>query len=436
MKKLIALPFCIILLLLPLKIEAHPHEQTILKTLDDSISFELSIEDEVGGATVAVGDLGDDGISEIVVGNGMGSEPRVHVLRQDGSEIGSFLAYAQTLGVGVNIELCDLTGNGFNEIVVAPQRGGGPHIRIFNNYGEPIDNGGFFAYDANFRGGVHLACGDLEGDERAELVTLPAQSGGPHVRIWSHENNTTINTKSFFAFEKESNTGLIGTVHDKKLFIAEYFSSTPRIKTVVIHSSVETENETQISIDALGANNLFIHNDDLYIATASNELLVNVTTDSTQSLETNTGALSAATDGTNIYYTSGRTAFTEHDAAKRIVVDTTEQRLYAFENGVLRNSFLISSGLNNATPHGNHVILAKIPEVHYAWFYGSGSPNNYDLGWIPYNLRFYPHIYIHYAPWHNNFGHKMSHGCVNVSLEDMMWIYDWAEEGIDVIVQE
>ncbi len=436
MKKLTIFLVILCLALSPMQTKAHPHQATWLQSLDGSISIEIDVPDEIGGVSIAVADLGDDGVSEIVIGNGMGSEPRVRVLRQDGSEIGSFLAYAQTLGVGINVKLCDLTGNGYNEIVVAPQRGGGPHIRIFDNYGNAIDNGGFFAYDANFRGGVHLACGDLEGDARAELITLPAQSGGPHVRVWTFENNTAINTQNFFAFEEDSNTGLIGEVNDKKLFIAEYFSSTPRIKTFVIHSTVEEENETQITLNALGSNELVTHGTNTYLATASSSTLVNINSGETQTLETNSGGLSVASDGKNLYHTSGRTAFTENPAHKRIVVDVSEQRLYAFESGVLRNSFLISSGLNNATPLGNHVILAKIPEVHYAWFYGSGSPHNYDLGWIPYNLRFYPHIYIHYAPWHNNFGHQMSHGCVNVPIEDMMWVYEWADEGIDVIVQD
>ena len=119
----------------------------------------------------------------------------------------------------------------------------------------------------------------------------------------------------------------------------------------------------------------------------------------------------------------------------RILVDTKTQRLYAYKDGVLENTFLISSGYGNATPVGIHHILAKIPKVHYTWSYGENDPRNYDLGLVPYNLRIYPHIYLHYAYWHNNFGHKMSHGCVNVSLTDMKWLYEWTETGIEVEVK-
>jgi lipoprotein-anchoring transpeptidase ErfK/SrfK len=78
---------------------------------------------------------------------------------------------------------------------------------------------------------------------------------------------------------------------------------------------------------------------------------------------------------------------------------------------------------------GHFPISAKPYIVHYA---GTG----YDMGYVPYNLRFQPHIYIHYAPWHNNFGRQGSRGCVNVNLESAKWIYNWAEVGTMVSVIE
>ena len=33
---------------------------------------------------------------------------------------------------------------------------------------------------------------------------------------------------------------------------------------------------------------------------------------------------------------------------------------------------------------------------------------------------------IHGAYWHNNFGHPMSHGCINMKEEDVKQIYYWA----------
>ena len=128
---------------------------------------------------------------------------------------------------------------------------------------------------------------------------------------------------------------------------------------------------------------------------------------------------------------SGRRLFGPEDM-QYIQVDLSDQRLFAYEQGRLAKSFLVSTGLRNSTPLGIHSVLAKIPYVHYRWFYGPNNPSNYDLGLVQYNLRFYPHIYIHYAYWHDNFGYPMSRGCVNVNFENMKWIYEWAQEKIPV----
>ncbi|MFA6160630.1 MAG: L,D-transpeptidase [Patescibacteria group bacterium] len=124
---------------------------------------------------------------------------------------------------------------------------------------------------------------------------------------------------------------------------------------------------------------------------------------------------------------------TSTQSGKSIKISLKEQRLYAFENGKLINTFLISSGVRAfSTPIGEFSVMEKVPVVDYVWSYGAGNPNNYDLGNVPYNLRIMPHKYIHYAYWHNNFGHVMSHGCVNVNLANIKWIYRWADQGIPV----
>ncbi|MBU2566524.1 L,D-transpeptidase [Patescibacteria group bacterium] len=129
------------------------------------------------------------------------------------------------------------------------------------------------------------------------------------------------------------------------------------------------------------------------------------------------------------------TEFASTTGGKHITVNLKEQRMRAYENGRLVNTFLISSGKYGFwTQKGLHSVLAKLPVVHYAWTYSKDNPNNYDLGDVPYNLRIYPHTYIHYAYWHNSFGRPMSHGCVNVNLANIKWIYRWADEGVPVLV--
>lgn len=388
----------------PLRVEA----------MQDGIS--ITTPGDPGGVSVAVADLGDDGVPELIAANGLGREPRVHVLRQDGSEIGSFLAYAPTLGVGLNVVACDLDGDGHNEIVTAPQRGGGPHVRVFDRFGVPLGSG-TFVYDAAFRGGVNLTCGNLFGDERAELVTLPGVGGGPHIKVWTFISNELTLKKEFFAFEKLHDKGLVGTISTEQLIIAEQKTNAPVVKTFSLSNNITLVNERTMNAKNYGIASIVIHNQEYVIADDAQLISVNLNMNGSNEL----------------VHAQARRALDEINDT-RILVDLSEQRLYAYENGVLENSFLISSGKFNATPLGNHHILAKIPQVHYTWTYGTNDPRNYDLGLVPYNLRFFPHIYLHYAYWHKNFGHPMSRGCVNISLEDMKWLYDWANVGVRVDV--
>ena len=440
MKLLTAVFFLLIATAFPLQSSAHHRPDADLQFFGSDKIIHVPNQNLTGGTSVQIADLGTDGSPEVVVGNGLGSEPRIRALRLDGSEIGNFLAYDEKMKAGVNVVVCDVNGDGQNEIVTAPQRGGGAHIRIFNRLGEAIDDGGFFAYK-HFTGGINLTCGNLNDSPQDELVTLPAASGGPHVRVWNFETNEKLVTE-FFAFEHTNTSGLTGTISAKKLFLAEQKTKTPHIRTYVIHNSPTIQNETQITLSQPGIASLFDLNGELHATTSYDARLINLVKGDVTHVHSQTGGVKGLAVDTNsdgnqeLILSPAKPEFIETNEERRITVDVSEQRLYAHKNGILDNSFLISSGLSAATPLGTHTIDAKRPLVHYAWTYGPNHPENYDLGWIPYNLRFYPHIYLHYAPWHNNFGHKMSHGCVNVSLEDMKWLYDWSDEGVTVEVRE
>lgn len=397
-------------------------------------TFNLWAKDLIGGWSVATGDLGTDGVKEIVLGNGLGREPRVTVYRQDGTEIGSFLVYASTMGSGVNVNVCDLTGDGLNEIITSPQRGGGPHIRVFDRFGKALDGGGMFAYAESFRGGVNLACGNLDEQIGDELVTLPAAGGGPHVRIWKWNDNNLSMKNEWFAFSKETNNGLIGVVHDQKLSLTTQRPLVqPVIRTYVIHSLPTLTKESLYKIYSRGVTSLVLVDDHLRLATESPSGWLDLENNSWTSVQ----SLHDSITGTSTVTVPTRPNFSDSTEEEKIVIDLSKQRLMAYEFGILTNSFHISSAKKPwITPVGIHQITAKKPLVHYAWFYGSGSAQNYDLGWVPFNLQFAPHLFVHYAPWHNNFGHPMSHGCVNVALDTMKWLYEWADEKIPVEIVE
>lgn len=125
-----------------------------------------------------------------------------------------------------------------------------------------------------------------------------------------------------------------------------------------------------------------------------------------------------------------------HGVEKRIDVTLATQRAVYFFDDVELDGFLISSGLpRTPTPTGLFTVLKKRPTVWYA-----GPGYNYpDTKW---NLMFKHgasglNYYIHGAYWHNAFGSVKSGGCVNVPYEYayMGRLYDWAEEGTQIIIQ-
>lgn len=400
-------------------------------------SFSVVTANDAGGMSVAVADLGSDGTAEIILGSGLGNEPRVRAYRGDGSEIGSFLAYDASMGVGVNVAACDLDGDGTNEIATAPMRGGAPHIRIFDNYGKLIDSG-FYAYAETMTSGVNLACGDMDGDGRAELATLPMVGAGSHIRIWKRSNGSMSLAQELFLFDATDARGVVGAIGNDILRVSAQQGKDHETFDVKLSTDKNIVASVPQNDDALGATGMFFADGRTYRTTSSAQL-IDADSFMSSSYANEHGSIAAAagdvdSDGkTEMVVVDSRVIYGGNAMGKSIVVDTSEQRLYAYNNGLVEGSFLISTArAPYQTPLGEHKITAKIPLVHYAG--GTGS-EAYDLGWIPYNLRFYEHIYIHYAPWNTTFGYTLSHGCVNVSLENIKWIYDWASVGIPLTVQ-
>ena len=117
-------------------------------------------------------------------------------------------------------------------------------------------------------------------------------------------------------------------------------------------------------------------------------------------------------------------------AIKRIDVDLSEQRLRYYYGDFEVGNILISSGLRRTpTPKGEFTIKAKYPVMRYR---GPG----YNLPNTKWNLLFYKNYFIHGAYWHNNFGHPMSHGCVNVAYQDMEQFYNFTDVGTQVTIHE
>lgn len=114
---------------------------------------------------------------------------------------------------------------------------------------------------------------------------------------------------------------------------------------------------------------------------------------------------------------------------KQIIVDLSDSRIYAYENGQVVHSVLASTGLP-ATPtvQGDFTVQRRVRAQ-------TMSGPGYYLPNVEWVLYFYAGYAIHGTYWHSNYGQPMSHGCVNLPNHEAQWFFDWAPIGTPVRVQ-
>ncbi len=124
---------------------------------------------------------------------------------------------------------------------------------------------------------------------------------------------------------------------------------------------------------------------------------------------------------------------TTSDAQKKhIEVDLSKQKVYAYEGDKKVYEFSVATGKWGATPTGTFYIWTKVRSQ----LMSGGDPaagDYYYLPNVPYVMFFYNDqvarsrgYSFHGAYWHNNFGHTMSHGCINMREIDAKQLYEWA----------
>jgi lipoprotein-anchoring transpeptidase ErfK/SrfK len=120
-----------------------------------------------------------------------------------------------------------------------------------------------------------------------------------------------------------------------------------------------------------------------------------------------------------------------YTTGKLITVDLGKQMLYAWDGGKIVNQSKVSTGLPlTPTVKGSFKIYWKRPSQEMKG--GSKAYGNYDYKNVPNIMYFFEGYAIHGAYWHNRFGLRASHGCVNTPLNFAKWIYDWAPLGTRV----
>lgn len=125
-------------------------------------------------------------------------------------------------------------------------------------------------------------------------------------------------------------------------------------------------------------------------------------------------------------------------ANKLILVDISEQRMYVYQDGALLWNFVVSTGLpGRDTRPGTYSVLNKLP-IAYAYTWGLTMPQWLGIYWAGslqngiHALPIQPDGSVLWAGW---LGTPVSYGCVILSNEDALTLYNWADVGTPVQIQ-
>ncbi len=125
--------------------------------------------------------------------------------------------------------------------------------------------------------------------------------------------------------------------------------------------------------------------------------------------------------------------------SKLILVDISEQRMYVYQDGSLVWDWVVSTGEPGLdTWPGSYTVLDKIPNA-YAATWNLWMPNWLGIYWAGYlenGIHALPILWNGARLWDGYLGTKVSFGCVILGVDEAQTLFDWAEVGTTVTIQE
>jgi hypothetical protein len=165
-----------------------------------------------GPVKVVSGDFNGDGVAELIAGAGFGGGPAIAIIdSQTGQVMEAFFAFDQAFTGGVFVAVQDVNNDEILDIIASAGPGGGPEVRIFDGNGLTVLRS-FYAYAVDFTGGVSVASIDFNNDGILDLVTGAGPGGAPHVKVFDGATNAIIS--QWYAYATDFTGGVFVAVGD------------------------------------------------------------------------------------------------------------------------------------------------------------------------------------------------------------------------------
>jgi hypothetical protein len=124
-------------------------------------------------------------------------------------------------------------------------------------------------------------------------------------------------------------------------------------------------------------------------------------------------------------------------SSRWIEVNLDEQTLAVYQDNRLVFATVVASGVEPFwTRPGIFQIYKKKDTETMSGATAADRSDYYYLEDVPWTMYYDEARAFHGAYWHNSFGYPRSHGCVNLSLGDSHWLFDWAAVGDYVYVYD
>lgn len=113
-----------------------------------------------------------------------------------------------------------------------------------------------------------------------------------------------------------------------------------------------------------------------------------------------------------------------------IEINLYDQTISVYDQNRMIFAALMASGIKQmATRPGLFQITKKVAAEHMSGTFEADRSDYYYLESVPWTMYFDEARAMHGVYWRTSFGRQVSHGCVNMSVVDSRWVFDWAKVG-------
>jgi hypothetical protein len=145
-----------------------------------------------GGVRVATGDINGDGEPDYITAKGPGTIPEVRVFDgATGTLLWSFMPYEIEFRGGVFVAAGDVDGDGFADVITGSGAGRSGEVKVFSGRDGSVLRD-MFVFARAFTGGISVAAGDVNGDGRADLVVGSGPGMPAQVRVLNANDGSTL----------------------------------------------------------------------------------------------------------------------------------------------------------------------------------------------------------------------------------------------------